>query len=138
MTDRTVTIESPHPGVNRSVNVTSASGAVLELPVSFMLVGNAIERKGVVVKAPSDIAVYAFSLSIVGSGEAYAALQAHKLGTRYISATYSDSYITVIAYEDDTHVNVTVGSPTQPYNGRNYRAGGNNTRLSSTVQYLPN
>ena len=55
--------------------------------------------------------------------EAYDALSLHKLGTRYIPATYSDSYITAIACDGDTHMNVTVGPPTQSYNGRTYSAG---------------
>ena len=120
MVDTTVTIESAHPGVSRTINVTAASGATVDLPASLMLVGNAIEEKGVLLKAPVDIAVYVFTYSVKGYGEAYTALPVNKLGTSYISIDDNDE--TIIAYQDDTHVNVTV-QDTVSYNGHAYYKG---------------
>ena len=120
MVDTTVTIESSHPGVSRAMNVMAATGATVELPASLMLDGNAIEEKGVLLKAPVDIAVYVFTYSVKGYGEAYTALPVHKLGTSYISIDYN--YVTIIAYQDDTHVNITV-QDTVSYNGHTYYKG---------------
>ena len=120
MVDTTVTIESPHPGVSRAINVTAATGATVDLPASLMLDGNVIEEKGVLVRAPVNIAVYVFTYSVKGYGEAYTALPVHKLGTSYISIDYN--CVTIIAYQDDTHVNVTV-QDTVSYNGHTYYKG---------------
>ena len=120
MVNTTVTIESPHPNVSKTINVTAENGAVMDLPPSLMLVGNAIEEKGVLVKAPVDIAVYVFSYSMDRYGEAYTALPVNKLGTLYTSI--DDNYVTIIAYQDDTHVNITV-QDTVSYNGHTYHKG---------------
>ena len=122
MVDTTITIESPHPGVNRVVNVTAARGATVNLPVSLMLQNSSIERKGVLVRAPVDIAVYVFTENF-NKGEAYTAIPASKLGTAYIGAALYNSFIAIVAYKDNTHVNITVGALTQFYNGRVYKAG---------------
>ena len=123
MTDTTVTLESPHPGVNRLINVTAAIGATVNLPVSLMLQGNAIEQKGVLLRSPVDIAVYVFSQYSSNKGEAYAAIPVHKLGTTYIGAAFQYGFITIIAYQDSTNVNITPGTTTQSYNGRTYTIG---------------
>ena len=122
MVDTTVTIESSHPGVSRTINVTAATGVTVDLPASLMLVDNAIEEKGVLIRAPDKypIAVYVFTYSVEGYGEAYTALPVNKLGTLYTSI--DDNYVTIIAYQDDTHVNVTV-QDTVSYNGHAYSKG---------------
>ena len=74
MTDTTVTIESPHPGVNRVINITAARGVTVNLPTTLMLKGNAIEQKGVLLRSPVDIAVYVFSQYSSTKGEAHTAI----------------------------------------------------------------
>ena len=122
MTDTTVTIESPHPGVNRVIKVTAARGATVNLPVSLMLKGSSIDQKGVLIRAPVDISVYVFSQYSSNKGEAYAAIPVNKLGTSYLGSEFNDGFITIIAYGDNTHINITLGYA-QSYNGRNYNAG---------------
>ena len=123
MTDTSVTIESPHPGVNRVINVTAARGARVNLPASLMLRGNAVEQKGVLLRSPVDIAVYVFSQYSSTKGEAYAAIPVQKLGTSYIGAAAYYSFITIVAYDDNTHVNIAPGYRTQSWNGRYYNKG---------------
>ena len=123
MTDTSVTIESPNPGVNRVINVTAARGATVNLPVSLMLRGNTIKQKGVLLRSPEDIAVYVSSQYSSTKGEAYAAIPVHKLGTSYIGAAYAYSFVTIVAYQDNTHVNITPGYRTQSYNGKYYNNG---------------
>ena len=122
--DAVVALKSPFPGVNRRVNVSSAHGSIINLPKEIVQSGNAIEKKGVLVTSTADMFVSGLVQSSSNTGDAYAAIPLKNLGKSYLYVGNTKSFLSIVALDDDTNVNISVRdySP-EPYSDKTYSNG---------------
>ncbi|KAK3106336.1 hypothetical protein FSP39_017966 [Pinctada imbricata] len=109
--DTTVTFESPHPGINRTVNVTADRGIVVNLPKSIFQQGSTTENKGILLRSTCDISVMGFPISDMegnDKGDIYNAIPVKNLGKSYLYIGYDHSVMSVVALYDNTHLNITI------------------------------
>ena len=122
--DAVVTLKSPFPGINRKVNVSSVHGSIISLPNIIVQSGNAIEKKGVLVMSTANMFVSGIVQSSSNKGDAYAAIPVKNLGKSYIYVGYHKSFLSIVALNDDTNVNISIRThiPEQ-YSDKNYSNG---------------
>ena len=123
--DITVSLKSPFPGVSRIVNVSATDGAAINLPSGIMQRGNDIELKGVLVESDSEFSLFGYNQRGSVKGEAYTAIPTKYLGTSYFVVGYKNAFLSIVALNDDTRVNITLdsGDLSLPYNGKIYKTG---------------